>query len=153
MGRIEWDVEDCMDSRQDYMLASGKKREIRIARGTAQVWRRCTGFHRVMGRGILVWQYNDNVCGIPRSYEERRFSSAHGGGCDDDDSHACGMTRTVFVFLSILRSQAASCTSADYAVLSPNGLVNISKHRNPIDGISLADHENVWGISLSGMSH
>ena len=52
-GGIEWDVKDCMQSRQDYIIAV-KEEEIRDARKIAQGMRQRARSHAELG-GEAVW--------------------------------------------------------------------------------------------------
>ena len=76
MGRIEWDVNDCMQSRQDYMAAFQKKRRDTSheddSSGDAETRRVCG----VEWRSGLSWQHVGDACGSLRTYEARRFGLA-----------------------------------------------------------------------------
>ena len=54
MGRIEWDVKDCMQSSRDYIIAVvKKKKEKRVARKIAQEVRQGTrGFAELHGEAF-----------------------------------------------------------------------------------------------------
>ena len=72
MRRIEWDVKDCIQSRQGYILAVKERRDTNceeVSPGDAETCRVCG----VMRRGVLVWQHVSDTCGSSRSYEVRRF--------------------------------------------------------------------------------
>ena len=76
-GDIEWDVKDCMQSRQDCIIVvkEGKKR--RIARKITQRVQRCTEFVEL--RREAFWSGNTSIigdaCGYSKSYKVRRFGA------------------------------------------------------------------------------
>ena len=85
MGRIKWDVKDCMQSRQAYIWVVKKKKKKRlVARKVAQEVRQrgegfaelkeetfwlvntlttCAKFRRLMRRSILVWSCGGTCSG------------------------------------------------------------------------------------------
>ena len=57
MGRIEWDLKDCMQSRQDYTTAVKKnqRKKRQVAREIAHEVQKRAECHVVAGRGVLIW--------------------------------------------------------------------------------------------------
>ena len=82
--------QDCMQSRQDYIIAVKEKKKRYKTRGR---WpRRCGEARRVCGvtrQGGLSWQQVDNVCGSSRSYEAKRFISVVWRDCDTFPHQFC----------------------------------------------------------------
>ena len=76
MGRIEWDIKDCMQSRQDYIIWVKEKRRDTDSEGDSPgVAARRAELCGVTPRGVLSWQHFGNVYGVLRTYEEGRFGS------------------------------------------------------------------------------
>ena len=73
MGWIERDIIECMQSRQDHIIAFKEEEKRQVARKIAQGVQRRVEFNGVMGRGVLVLQHVDNACSIWRSYKARRY--------------------------------------------------------------------------------
>ena len=74
MGRIEWNIKDCMQSRQDYIIAVEERRDTsreEDSPGDAETHGVC----RVTWRGNLSWRHDSKACGSSRSHEARRVGS------------------------------------------------------------------------------
>ena len=74
-GGIEWDVKDCMQSRQDYIIAVKGRRDTRHEEdspGDAATRAESCG---VRWRGGLSRRHVGDTCGVSRTSEEGRFGS------------------------------------------------------------------------------
>ena len=61
MGRIEWDVKDCMHPRQDYIIVVKEKRRDTSRKKNSPGDAETHGVHGVAWRGGLSWQHVGNA--------------------------------------------------------------------------------------------
>ena len=76
MGRIKWDVKDCIQSRQDYITAVKGRRNTRHKEDSPGDAAMCAESCGVRWRGGLGRRHVSDVCGVLRTSEEGRFGSA-----------------------------------------------------------------------------